>query len=95
MWNRIREPWLIVRSVVILLFSGAMSVVFVSDLGWRYTDWVGLSDQTFDASGSFVAYAVFGAVIWPIIFLILGVAGSELLRSQRRRLRRAAVRRHF
>ncbi len=95
MWNRIREPWLITRSVVILLFSGAMSVVFVSDLGWRCTDWVGLSDQTCDASGNFVAYAVFGAVIWPIIFLILGVAASEMLRSQRRCLRRATVRRHF
>lgn len=88
------KPWLMVLAVASLLFAYGIAYLFVHAFNWRYTDWTGLNSQPFDASGSVLAYTVLGSIGWPIVWLLLWLTASDVLRQWRRRQRRACVGKH-
>ena len=75
------EPWLIAFSVVDLLVSMGIAQLLVNGFGCRYTDWIGINSQPFDASNSVLAYTVIGGVLWPVVMLMAWLIGGEMLRS--------------
>lgn len=85
MWKRMFEPWLILVSLVDLAFSTGVAHGLVRGMGWRYSDLAGISTQPLDASNSIIAYTVFGAVIWPVVALILWLMIADFHRATARR----------
>ena len=88
MWQRMRESALIALTAADLLFSVSAAHLLVYALGWRYTDWIGLNTQPFDASASVLVYTVLGAIVWPILGLLAYLAGGDHARHWQRQRRR-------
>lgn len=88
MLQRMREPALIALTAVDLLFSVSVAHLLVYALGWRYTDWIGLNTQPFDASASVLVYTVLGAIGWPILGLLAYLAVGDHARHRQRQRRR-------
>lgn len=71
MWQRILGPWILLCSLVDLIFSGAIAYFLVVFLEWRYVDWLGLNPVPYSAFQSIVVYAIIGAILWPVFGLLI------------------------
>lgn len=81
------QRWVQVGALVDLAFSACIASLLVNQLGWRYSDWMGLVSEPFDVGNSLVAYTVIGCVCWPVVALFASLVTYELRKKARRLVR--------